>query len=147
SGKKIKCLICNKEYNLSGQSCPACGFPAISLINDAEKYQKHNSSYINQHLNYVASDLNVGSADESVEDLYFNPTSEPVEESYINSDYETEHNSAGVTDEREAGLEYSVYTYNDGGVYEGEWKGSSRHGYGVLKYSNGDVYDNVIKLR
>ncbi|KAJ5071105.1 morn repeat-containing protein [Anaeramoeba ignava] len=35
----------------------------------------------------------------------------------------------------------SPYKYDDGSIYEGEFKGMMRHGYGVYKYITGEVYE------
>ena len=38
-----------------------------------------------------------------------------------------------------------THTYDDGGVYEGEWKDGLRHGQGTHTYANGNVYEGEWK--
>lgn len=37
-------------------------------------------------------------------------------------------------------MELRIYSYQNGDIYEGEWKGNKRDGVGVYKYKNGNIY-------
>ena len=47
--------------------------------------------------------------------------------------YDGERNSAGQRHGR------GVYRYANGEVYEGDWKDDKRHGQGVLRYAGGSI--------
>lgn len=34
-----------------------------------------------------------------------------------------------------------VYTFKNGDVYTGEWKGTHKHGRGVYRFADGDIYE------
>ncbi|MCH5274123.1 MAG: hypothetical protein J1E35_10645 [Lachnospiraceae bacterium] len=38
-----------------------------------------------------------------------------------------------------------VYTYANGDIYGGDFKGGVREGHGVYRFANGDVYDGEWK--
>jgi hypothetical protein len=37
-----------------------------------------------------------------------------------------------------------IFSYNNGDVYEGEFRNSKKNGYGVYSYFNGDEYKGII---
>ena len=49
--------------------------------------------------------------------------------------YDGERNAAGQRHGR------GVYRYADGDVYEGDYKDNKKHGRGVFRYTSGDVYE------
>jgi len=57
-----------------------------------------------------------------------------VKKTYQDGEYDGEHN---VSEEREG---YGVMKYTEGDVYQGEWRDDMQHGKGEIVYSDGDKY-------
>jgi len=38
------------------------------------------------------------------------------------------------------GIKKAVYNYKNRGIYDGEWFGGFRHGYGTMKWNDGSTY-------
>jgi hypothetical protein len=40
---------------------------------------------------------------------------------------------------------HRIYKYDNGDIYEGEFKNCKRNGHGIFKFSNGDFYEGEFK--